>query len=52
MAIWMEVRCDDRNGDVSDCYSRENEGPMILAADDTKSVAAARIVGLITSFMA
>jgi hypothetical protein len=42
MAIWTEMRCDNRSGSVSDCYSHQNAGPKTMAGNDAKSVAAAR----------
>jgi len=40
MAIWMEMRCEDRGGDNEDCDSDSNNDPGVLSDEDGKSVAA------------
>lgn len=38
MAIWMEIRCDNRDKDVVECLSNEDIGPMEMAGNDANSI--------------
>lgn len=38
MAIWLEMRCEDRNEEDRQCWSKVNTGPMLLAGDTLADV--------------
>lgn len=37
MAVWLELRCERRGRNGSDCWSNQNNGPMLMAGADTQT---------------
>jgi hypothetical protein len=38
MAIWLEMRCEGRNGEQRSCWSLANNGPMLMTGDTVVDV--------------
>ena len=37
MAIWMELRCENRGRSIDDCWSNQNNGPMMMSGAGTQT---------------